>query len=292
MKNKKPRQGPKGLAGWYASYADMVTVLMVFFILMFSMSVIDQDLFEQFIESFNPSRQDVSIAMGGDVGDIPLMEPASGDGLMPHIEPPPPAPVGDGGEGADGYEFPLEAEDEGDVISDMMSAFRTYMAQLDPSAEVGYWQYVYAEETEHFLRITLPATEGMLFSSGQATLLPPAIEALNIIAPFLEESVAMGHAIVVEGHTDNVAMQTAMFPSNRHLSAARASTVVEHLVAYWDISPLAIMSTGAGEYRPIETNETPEGRAANRRVEIMVFDVSGSPDGTMTGGWVIPGIIQ
>jgi len=282
MKKKKPRPGAKGLAGWYASYADMVTVLMVFFILMFSMSVIDQELFERFMDSFNPNRQDISLMQGGEAG-IPLVDLGGGEGILPDSPPPPPpAPPGeDDGGGYAGVEDGLD----GDIVADMYNTFRTYMADIDPG---GYWDgQIQLGEEETFLRITLPAQDGMLFNSGQASLLPPAIEALDTLGPLLAGFIAEGHAVVVEGHTDNIPMQSAVFPSNRHLSSARAATVVEHLVDAWDIPPLSIVPTGLGEYDPIATNDTVEGRAANRRVEIKVFYVGGT-DGGAVGGWTIP----
>lgn len=282
---KKKKEGSKGLPGWYATYGDMITVLMVFFVLLFSMSVIDEELFEMFIASFNPDRQE-EVAIGRD-GMLDLS-----DGLLPDQPPPdptpPPAPPGEGGAGEGGDDDGTDGDGaEGEILSDMMNAFRTYMAEHDPD---GLWEgYIGVEDDEeaNFLRITLPAHEGMLFASGQAVLLPPAMAALDMIGQLLADFVNEGHIIVVEGHTDSVPQRSAMFPSNRHLSSARASAVEQHLINYWGLNPHMVIPVGMAELDPIATNYTPEGRAANRRVEIKVFEVDGAP-GTAVGGWLIP----
>jgi len=285
---KKPKSGPKGLAGWYASYADMVTVLMVFFILMFSMSVIDQELFERFMDSFNPNRQDATIMQGADGIPIPG---GLNDGLLPGQPPPPPppppAPPGEGGYGEEEDGAEEIAGIEGDTVSDMYNAFMTYFAQLDPDGDLGDHYFIIDDEPSTFLRITLPAIEGMLFNSGQTTLLPPAIEALNQIAPILEEFVASGHAILVEGHTDN---QPHTPSSNWHLSNERAAAVVYHLMNNWEFPPLSIVGVGLSEYDPIDSNDTPEGRQANRRIEIKVFEIGGGGIGDGERPWSIPGL--
>ena len=282
-RKKKGADGFKGLPGWMASYADMFTVLMAFFVLLFAMSVIEEDLFQQFIMSFNPARIDdfIDVGAGGDIIiDV-------GQGLFPMEPPPPVVPADDeevpGDQDIPGGEDGIDVM--GDTIGDMMNTFRTYMAQyewgegLEPDIEAG----------ENFIQITLPGGEdGMLFDSGQAILLDGAREVLSMLAPLLEEFVAQGHGIIVEGHTDWVPMSPgSIFPTNWELSSARATAVVRYLVDNWEIPPTAISPIGRGEYFPIADNTTVEGRALNRRVEIKVFeqDVIG---GAIGAWWAIP----
>jgi flagellar motor protein MotB len=199
---------------------------------------------------------------------------------------PPDAPSGEGGLG----ENELGVEDVvgtyGDTVADMMNTFRTYMAQMDPDAQLGDY-HIDVAEGDTFIQITLPDA-AMFFAPGQAVLQQAALDTLNTLGPLLATYVEMGRTIVVEGHTDNVPMRTAQFPSNRHLSSARASAVVEFLTENWGIDPRAIVPAGLSEYLPIDTNDTTEGRQRNRRVEIKVFDVGDAAGVPGAGAWVIP----
>lgn len=124
-------------------------------------------------------------------------------------------------------------------------------------------------------RIHFNISSPTLFDSGSADLKEDAFPILDEIAKVLR---MVNFEIRVEGHTDNVPISTVRFPSNWELSAARALSVVRYFVEL-DVPPERFQAIGYGEYRPIATNETPEGRSINRRVEIYVnlkSDVRGS----------------
>ncbi|GAB6183536.1 OmpA/MotB family protein [Thermodesulfovibrio hydrogeniphilus] len=113
--------------------------------------------------------------------------------------------------------------------------------------------------------ITLP--NSLLFDSGSARLKPESEEVLTKIAEKLKEIPAK---ILIEGHTDNVPIvSSSIYKSNWELSAARAASVL-HFMLEKGLSPDRFTIAGYGEYRPVESNETPEGRAKNRRVEIVI----------------------
>jgi chemotaxis protein MotB len=287
-RKRKKQEGGAGkvLPGWMASYADMFTVLMAFFVLLFAMSTIEQDLFEQFIASFNPARADdfPTLTGGGDMfitGDI---------GIFPDSPPPPPP-----GEGGDDYEGGLGGQEgRGDVVGDMMNTFATYMAENLPGPDHPLYDLLRRLEDDiqvgdTFISIPL-AADGVLFNSAQATLLPTARDVLDYLGPLLHDFVMQGHGIVVEGHTDSLPISNAQFSSNWALSSMRASNVVEYLVMNWDIPPQFITGSGRGEYFPIAGNDTPEGRAMNRRVEIKVFERAegGTGAGLIGDMWRIP----
>ena len=110
---------------------------------------------------------------------------------------------------------------------------------------------------------------------------PGAKEALRTIAGSL--SFANRH-VMVEGHTDNAPIHTFRYPSNWELSTARATTVVRSLITDFHLSPKRLSASGYGEYYPVAPNDTPENRAKNRRVDIVILrsDLKGQrPGGTL-----------
>ncbi len=117
----------------------------------------------------------------------------------------------------------------------------------------------------------------ILFPSGSATLSPSAIPIIDRLAGVLKP---FENPIRVEGHTDNRPIDTVAFPSNWELSAARAASVVR-LFASAGIDPVRLSVIGKAEFQPVQPNATPEGRNANRRVVIVILSTDGSvPDGT------------
>jgi chemotaxis protein MotB len=105
------------------------------------------------------------------------------------------------------------------------------------------------------------------FRSGEAYLLPAAVSKLSRIANILNQH---GFEVRIEGHTDNVPIHTAEFRSNWELSTARATAVVRILIEELGFDPARVSVGGFGEYHPLDTNLTPEGRQRNRRVDLVV----------------------
>jgi chemotaxis protein MotB len=281
-KGKGQEGGPKGCPGWMASYADMFTVLMAFFVLLFAMSQIDAELFERFLVSFNPSRADDQFLIGTGGNMLPL----DGGGLAPQVIPPKPAGAeGDkGGEGPDDPVYKGGHEPQGDTVSDMMNTFMTYMAN-----EVSGQSGVDIEVGDDYIRIEIDEREGVFFNSGQARLTREAQVTLSLLGPALKDFADRGHGIVIEGHTDNQPINSAAFPSNWTLSGARASSVVEYLVGNFEIDVRMIAGLGLGEHFPKADNNTAEGRAQNRRVDIKIFTTEMTAGGAVRSWFAIPG---
>ena len=118
---------------------------------------------------------------------------------------------------------------------------------------------------EKAVKIILPSD--VLFDTAEAELKSDAIGSLMAIGQLIQGT---NYAVTVAGHTDNIPIQTDRFPSNWELSTARASVAARFLIEETDIPPAQIQVTGYAENSPIETNETPEGRSANRRVEVII----------------------
>ena len=121
--------------------------------------------------------------------------------------------------------------------------------------------------------ITVHIMEEMLFASGSAEIISSALLALDSLATVLR---GVGNDIRVEGHTDNVPINTPLFPSNWHLSVARAVNVGYYLIQHHGLNPERVSVVGFSEYRPLVPNDTPENRARNRRVDIVILTGNGT----------------
>ena len=126
---------------------------------------------------------------------------------------------------------------------------------------------VYIIEEERGLVIRFK--DGVLFSSGKATISESGYNLLNEIA---EKIQGIPNLVVIEGFTDNIPIKTNDFPSNWELSVARAIGVAKFMIDDMAIEEERISVSGFGEQRPIDTNDTEEGRANNRRIEITILD--------------------
>ncbi|MGB4521533.1 MAG: OmpA family protein [Candidatus Omnitrophota bacterium] len=112
----------------------------------------------------------------------------------------------------------------------------------------------------------------VLFDSGKAKLKSGAVNGLGKVAKILQENVPQLN-IGIEGHTDNVPIKSSGWKSNWELSTARALSVLHYLVDEKDISPDRVSAIGYGEYKPVASNDSKEGRQLNRRVEIVILPV-------------------
>lgn len=116
--------------------------------------------------------------------------------------------------------------------------------------------------------IVIHILDEILFPSGSANLNAGSLVILNKIASILKK---LPNDIRVEGHTDNVPIHTEAFPSNWHLSIARALNTAYYLINSEGLMPDKVSIVGYSEYKPIDSNNTPEGRANNRRVDIVIL---------------------
>lgn len=126
--------------------------------------------------------------------------------------------------------------------------------------------YVKLEENER--GITIHIMDELLFKSASADLNKNSIDILDKIANILKQ---LPNDIRVEGHTDNIPINSTAFQSNWHLSVARALNTAYFLIENKNLPAGKVSIVGYSEYRPIATNETPEGRAINRRVDIVIL---------------------
>jgi chemotaxis protein MotB len=121
------------------------------------------------------------------------------------------------------------------------------------------------EVKESDVGAVITISDMVLFRSGEATMVPEGVEIMAKLAEVLKQ---FRYPIRVVGHTDNVPITTALFPSNWELSTARAAQVVRFLIER-GLNPLMLTAQGFAEYRPVDTNDNAQGRAKNRRVEVI-----------------------
>lgn len=216
------------------SYADFVTLLFALFVLLFSMSSLDAKKYDILVKSL----QQAFGVMPGSVSVLP--NPVAGDPEDPSIIPP---------------VIPLPQQ--------LGMLKNKIIARLDKD---GLKEAIHIDMDDRGMVISLKDTA--FFDSGSDQLKQGAFPALLAIAQELE---AMPNRFRVEGHTDNVPINTSRFPSNWELSAARASSLLRFLLIHTKIKPDHFSIGGYGQYYPIASNATVEGRAKNRRVDIVIL---------------------
>jgi len=255
--------------GWMATYADMVTLLLTFFVLMFALSNVDNEKAELFL--FAMSRDGITADQFLEIRQRYELDDLLGGEWDDHF----PAPaddddrVGDDGDEDEGDEEGLsEAEQR---LYDLAAAIQAWIEGEGLGDDIG------VTFNGDFLMLTL--SSDIVFDPGRAIVLPEMRDRARVIAELLAANftVADPFEIVVAGHTDNVPQQTAQYPSNWHLSAARAQNFLELLIADSGLEPWHFYTRACGEYRPIFPNDTPEHRQANRRVEVMITRARDNP---------------
>lgn len=255
-RKRKSNQPKSGSPAWMNTYGDLVTLLLCFFVLLFSMSSIDVAKFKAAMSSF---QNQIDVMPGGTaLTDNELI--SNGITQINGIE-----QIFDN-------KVPLEEkgkEDEDITKSKLEEAKKDAEKINEYLKEQGYENEVKVEYNSNIIKLTIEGE--ILFESGKADLTPEAVKLIDVISVKLIEHLP-DKTIQIEGHTDNRPINTIRFPSNWELSQARAIAVGYRLIGEHGIDPSKIAATGYGEYRPLpdSDNNTPEGRAKNRRVEIKI----------------------
>lgn len=231
-------KGEGGAPGWMATFADLVTLLMCFFVLLFAMSTTQQETYKELVKSLRSA-----------LGAQAVPESGTREGLTMHA-----VPSEEPSENQQIDELGGMIEKELDVI---VSEVRELVLFNKLGGEVS------VTKTEDGVVITM--SDLLLFDKGGTRLSDKGLDILKKVAVVLSK---LAYHVKIKGHTDNEPISSAMFPSNWELSSARASTVVRLLVQN-GVPPGYISAEGYAHYHPVATNDTPQGRARNRRVEIV-----------------------
>jgi len=222
--------------GWLATYADTVTLLLTFFVLLYSLSTVDSQKLQQIaaaMQSAFSGKADKSILeFNSSSGDVPIVG-------KPQIT--------------------VEAAQENENL-EILEDVLTYVKENDLENDVQIY------EDEKGLNIQMK--DSVLFDTGKAELRPDSKNVLDKVSDLIGK---VDNKIIIEGHTDNLPINTPSMPNNWHLSSERALSVLDYfLVNNKGLNPKRFSAQGCGEYKPIAPNDTNEGRAKNRRVNIIV----------------------
>jgi chemotaxis protein MotB len=265
-RRRRQHEEHENLERWLVSYADFVTLLFAFFVVMYAVSSVNEGKYRVLSESLNEvftvaPRSDDPIQ----VGEVPRDALALPDAPLASEQPDVVIGSQSGGE-ADAASASGQAQSgESERFGEDGAATRI-ADELAISLQ-GYIENDLLRINQAGDRIEIEMKERMLFSSGAARLSPAALRALREVSRTLAR---IPSHLQIEGHTDNVPITTTAYPSNWELSAARAASVV-HYLARSGIEPWRMAAVGLGEHRPIAENGDEKGRAANRRVTIVVL---------------------
>ena len=220
--------------GWMLTYGDMVTQILIFFVLLFSFSKVDQG-------KFGSAMISIQGALGVLPGSTAIIDTGEGGGA--------------------GASQPTMTEAD---LGQLEQAERLIREQLGGTEGVEL-----AIEGDRGLIVRMK--DSVLFDSGQAELKPAAMAVLDKLAETVK---GLPNQIRIEGHTDDRPIHTALYPSNWELSTARATNVIRYLIERCGMSPKRLSAAGYGEYRPVADNSTETGRARNRRVDIVLLPLT------------------
>jgi len=241
---------------WLVSYGDFITLLFAVFVVLYAMGQTDKKKTEEIVVSM---QQSFGILPGGGPGSKAGVIPSAPIGIIPSLKPEI-SPMGGSGRGRGRAKGRAEEQD----FRQIKSSIEAYLIKQ------GAQQKVTLSITRRGLIVSLK--EAGFFDSGQAVIKSSSYELVNTIA---EAMTQYNNPLRLEGHTDSIPISSSQFPSNWELSTARAVNGLKYLLTNFDVDPNKISATGYGEFRPIADNSTAEGRARNRRVDLVLLSAEG-----------------
>lgn len=263
---------------WLVSYADFITLLFAFFVVMYAVSSINEGkyrvLSESLMAAFHTQTRSLRPIQVGD----PTQGAIKGKGAMGVQPVAPPLPYS-------GFAEQMKSFGHARAMGSVRPVSHRTRPKTDPAAQSKQQLHMklVADQIQKALQglvdkklvvvhrnplwIEVQINSSVLFESGSTKL---SSGARNVIAKVSKVLASLPNRIHVEGFTDNVPISTPQFPSNWELSAGRAASVV-HLMTGYGIDPSRLAATGYGQYHPIADNSTPQGRARNRRVVLVIL---------------------
>lgn len=275
MAKRKEDTPPPGSPAWMATFSDLMNLLLCFFVLLFSMSSIEEAKLNEMVAAMNNSFSIFSSGATA-IGEGILM--SNGVSQLNELD----KYINSTGKTADN-EVDGEKLEEFDKAPEKIEAMEEFLEeqklqdneQLAELIEEAINESNMTEQIEVTFNsqyVQLSMKGALLFDSGKAELKDTAIQIIDKTALILERYAA--DIVEIEGHTDNVPINNSKFADNEELSSARARSVFYYLVEHSSLDPVNLKHAGMGERVPIADNSTPEGRSKNRRVEIRIYNPS------------------
>lgn len=253
MKPRRKKKEEQGAPKWMVTFSDLMTLVLVFFILLFSMSQIDLIKFQAVAESFR-SRAIFDFYPSTVEFENPSARTSETDESKKESE----------------YDTPSKNDtikDE-EVIMDSNESLDKLVEEVEEFLKDNELNKVIsANRTDR--GVVLILQEQVLFETAEARLIDAGKPFLDKVRQLLDN---IPNHVKVEGHTDDRPISTYRYPSNWELSAARSSSVIRYLTNNYDLDTTRFTAVGYGDTRPLVTNNSPENWEKNRRVEIVILD--------------------
>lgn len=264
MAKKKKAEEHENLERWLVSYSDFMTLLFATFVVLYALSQIDIDSYENLQKSIREAFAAPSLLEGSDgilsSSSSSILDPtgATADSMIPPV-----------------LEY-LNAKYE-------EKAFQEIQKDIEEMTKAGEMEGIEATIEDRGLHITLKNSD-LFFRSGEAKLRPSTYDSLQKVSALIKKKFNR-HLVRIEGHTDDLPIQSEIYPSNWELSSARACAVARYLISSKNLDSSLISAIGYAENKPLVPNDSQENRKKNRRVEIIILKnqfVRSEPKGAET----------
>lgn len=254
MARKQKKASSSGSPAWMATYSDLMSLLLTFFVLLFSMSAVSEEQFKAVAESLRvalagSSNDSILEDSGSSISDLNASDIEEVEQISPEdmtVENP-----------------ESSAQSESVIPEEVQELYETanqYMVENGIESDL-----TISRDAEG---VYIDIQESILFTSGSADITTSGEETLGTLSGLFD---LFNNKIVVEGYTDNVPMNTAKFPSNWELSTGRALAVLRYLSEQSGVAPERLSAKGYGEHSPVVPNDSDENRALNRRVNVIIM---------------------
>lgn len=254
-KHKAHREEEHADETWLIPYSDLLTLLLALFIVLFASSSVDAEKFKEMMTAFNSVLDgSTSIFEQSSIGPLntPIISSTKNNSDQDETQM---------DEQREQSEREKQTQKELEDLKKLQQLIDEYIKENGLTAQL--------ETTLNSQQLVLKISDNALFPSGSATVKPEANKLATSISHMLEQY--PDYEIVVSGHTDNRPINTPEFESNWDLSTERALNFMKILLQNEKVVPSRFSAIGYGEFRPIQTNDTADGRSANRRVEVSII---------------------